>query len=76
MKDPVDKALQELADFAAKSWSNNAIVERIEAIRKMRTAELAHNIAMRKEVCAALNITPGALVALSADTFVQTGAQP
>lgn len=76
MTDVVDKALQELAVFAAASWSNNAIVDRIEAVRVLRKAEkaeadaqAAHALAMRNEACAVMNITPGALVALPADQF-------
>lgn len=73
MTDVVDKALRELAVFAAASWSNNAIVDRVEAVRVLRADELAkaqaeaeHTRAMREEVCAVLGITPGALMALPA----------
>jgi hypothetical protein len=69
--DAVDKALQELAKFAAASWSNNAIVDRIEAVRALRNAEIAesaaqarHAKAMRDEACAVLGITPGAFAGL------------
>jgi len=74
MKDAVDKALQDLAEFAGWSSSNLDIVAGIQAVRALRTteiakaeAEAAHVLAMRKEVCASLNITPGALVALQVD---------
>jgi len=67
--DAVDKALQDLAAFAAGSWSNNAIVDRVEAVRALRNAEIAeaaaqarHALAMRDEACAVLGITPGALI--------------
>jgi hypothetical protein len=67
--DAVDKALQELAEFAAASWSNNAIVDRIEAVRTLRAAEVAaanaqaaHAQKMRDEVCVVMGITPGALM--------------
>ena len=62
-------ALQELAIFAAGSWSNLAIVDHIEAVRALRKAEIAeaaaeakHAAAMRAEVCAFLGITPGAFI--------------
>lgn len=71
MTDKVDKALQELAEFAAASWSNDAIVDRVHAVRALRAAEFAsaqeeaaHTKAMREEVCFVLGITPGALMAL------------
>mgnify|MGYP003540864468 len=74
--DTVDKALQDLAAFAGASWSNLAIVDRVESIRALRNAEIAeaaaqarHAKAMRDEVCASMNITPGALVALPTDKF-------
>lgn len=64
MTDAVDKALQELAEFAADSWSNLAIVERVDAIRALRSAELArvkaetaHSNAMRDDVYWALGIS-------------------
>ena len=64
MTDAVDKALQELAEFAADSWSNLAIVERVNAIRALRSAELArvkaetaHSNAMRDDVYWALGIS-------------------
>jgi hypothetical protein len=76
MTDAVDKALQDLAEFAAKSWSNNAIVDRVEAVRALRTAEIAkaqaeaaHAVTMRAEACAVMGITPGALVGLPTDRF-------
>ena len=63
MTDTVDKALQELAEFAADSWSNLAIVERVQAIRALRSAELArskaetaHSNAMRDDVYWALGL--------------------
>lgn len=63
MTDAVDKALQDLADFAADSWSNLAIVERVKAIRVLRSAELAwvkaetsHSNAMRDDVYWALGL--------------------
>jgi hypothetical protein len=69
--DAVDKALQELAEFAAQAWSNNAIVDRIEAVRALRAAEVAaanaqaaHAQKMRDEVCMVMGITPGALMGL------------
>jgi hypothetical protein len=69
--DAVDIALQELAEFAAHAWSNNEIVERIEAVRALRNAEIAeaaaqalHAKAMRDEACAVLGITPGAFAGL------------
>ena len=74
--DTVDKALKELAELAAASWSNNAIVDRVHAVRALRAAEMSkaqaeasHAKAMRDEVCASMNITPGALVALPTDKF-------
>jgi len=76
MTDAVDKALQDLAAFAAASWSNNAIVDRVEAVRALRNAEIAeaaaqarHALAMRDAACSVMNITPGALVALPTDQF-------
>jgi hypothetical protein len=72
MKDAVDQALQDLAAFAAGSWSNHAIVERIEALRVLRNAEIAeaaaqarHAKAMRDEACTVLGITPGAFAGLA-----------
>lgn len=63
MSDAVDKALQDLAVFAADSWSNHAIVERVQAVRDLRAAELArvkaetqHANAMRDDVYWALGI--------------------
>jgi hypothetical protein len=70
--DAVDKALQELSEFAAQAWSNNEIVERIETVRALRNAEIAeaaaqtrHAKAMRDEACAVLGITPGAFAGLA-----------
>ena len=72
MPDAVDAALQELAQFAACSWSNLAIVDRIKAVRALRNAEIAeaaaqakHAKAMRDEACSVMGVTPGALVGLS-----------
>lgn len=72
MKDAVDKALQDLAAFAAASWSNNAIVDRVEAVRSLRNAEIAeaaaqarHSKAMRDEACSVLGITPGAFAGMA-----------
>lgn len=69
MSDAVDRALQELAKFASTSDSNLAIVDRIEAVRALRNAEIAeaaaqakHAKAMRDEACAVLGITPGAMI--------------
>lgn len=69
MTDAVDKALQELEEFAADSWSNLAIVERVKAIRTLRIAELsrvnaetAHSNAMRDDVYWALGISAVELV--------------
>ena len=63
MTDTVDKALADLAEFAADAWSNLAIVERVQAIRALRSAELArvkaetaHSNAMRDNVCWALGL--------------------
>ena len=65
MTDAVDKALQDLAEFAADAWSNNDIVERVQAIRALRSAELArlkaetaHSSAMRDDVYWALGMSP------------------
>lgn len=65
MTDLVDKSLQELEEFAAGSWSNLAIVERVRAVRALRAAELdglkaqaAHANAMRNDVYWALGIKP------------------
>lgn len=76
MSDAVDKALQELADFAAASWSNRDIVDRVQSVRAMRKSEIAeaaeqarHAKAMRDEACSVLGITPGALVGLHSDRF-------
>lgn len=75
MTDKVDKALQELAEFAADSWSNSAIVDRVHAVRALRASEIdeaiaqaAHAKAMREEVCFVLGITPGALMAIPSQT--------
>jgi hypothetical protein len=72
MPDAVDAALQDLAAFAAGSWSNSDIVDRIEAVRTIRAAEIAeaeaqarHAKAMRDEACAVLGITPGAFAGLA-----------
>jgi hypothetical protein len=72
MPDAVDKALQDLAEFAAGSWSNNAIVDRVEAVRALRKDERAeaaaqarHSKAMRDEACSVLGITPGAFAGLA-----------
>ena len=51
MSDPVDKALQELAAFAAASWSNNAIVDGIEAVRELYKSEMAE-VEKRERVAA------------------------
>ena len=74
--DAVDRALQDLAAFAATSDSNLAIVDQIEAVRALRYAEIAeaaaqakHAKAMRDEACAVLGITPGALVGLPSERF-------
>ena len=63
MSDAVDKALADLAEFAADAWSNNAIVERVQAIRALRSAEMAwvkaetsHSNAMRDDVYWALGL--------------------
>ena len=76
MKDAVDKALQDLAEFAGWSSSNHDIVAGIQAVRTLRKAEIAeaaaqarHAKAMRDEACSVLGITPGALVALPTDKF-------
>lgn len=76
MADAVDRALKDLAEFTAQAWSNNEIVERIEAVRALRKAEIAeavaqakHAKAMRDEACAVLGITPGALIALQVAEF-------
>ena len=76
MTDKVDKALQELAEFAADSWSNSDIVDRVHAVRAMRKSEIAdaaaqarHAKAMRDEACSVLGITPGSLVGLHSDRF-------
>jgi hypothetical protein len=72
MPDAVDIALQDLAEFTAQAWSNLEIVERIEAVRTLRNAEIAeaaaqarHAKAMRDEACAVLGITPGAFAGLA-----------
>lgn len=71
MTDAVDKALSDLAAFAADAWSNHAIVDRVHAVRALRNAEIAeaaaqagHAKAMRDEACAVLGITPGAFAGL------------
>ena len=71
MTDAVDKALQDLAAFAGASWSNLAIVDRVESIRALRNAEISeaaaqarHAKAMRDAACSVLGITPGALMAI------------
>lgn len=73
--DAVDKALEELADYAFDSWSNVEIVKRINVIREMHKAQqdaaeshARHARAMRDEVCAVMGVTPGALVGLPAIT--------
>ena len=72
MSDAVDRALQDLAEFAAETWSNHAIVDRVQAVRALRNAEIAeaeaqarHAKAMRDEACAVLGITPGAFAGLN-----------
>lgn len=69
--DAVDKALQDLAEFTAQAWSNIEIVDRIEAVRALRNAEISeaaaqarHAKAMRDEACSVLGITPGAFAGL------------
>lgn len=69
MSDAVDKALQELAVFAADSWSNHAIVERVQAVRDLRAAEIArvksetqHANAMKNDVFWALGLNSIELV--------------
>ena len=76
MSDAVDKALEDLADFAFDSWSNVEIVKRINAVRALHKAQqnaaeshAKHAKAMRDEACAVLGITPGALIALPTDNF-------
>lgn len=57
--DKVDAELKALEEFAAVTWSNAAIVDRVQSIRQMRKAEMLHTKAVRDVVCEMFQIEPG-----------------
>lgn len=57
--DKVDAELKALEEFAASTWSNAAIVDRVQHIRQIRKTEMLHTKAVRDVVCEMFQIEPG-----------------